>query len=280
MAHALVEPWTHGFMQRSIVELALIGVVGGVLGCWVGFYQLAYSAESLAHGLFPGLVAAALLGVPLIAGGAVGLLIAATGVALAGRLPAIGRDTAVAVVVTSLFGLGVVLALSPATPAGLGELLFGDPLAVTNTDLILTAALAGAALAALTFLHRQLIAVGFDRTTSSAFGASPLLADLSLLVLIAVSTLIGVQALGSLLVLAIVIGPAATARHLATRLLPMMALAALLAVIAAVGGLYLSYYGGIAGGASIAAVIVSGYLLTVGAQRLGSQSGPTSQPAS
>src|SRR5207248_6444317 len=122
LMHALWEPWTQGFMQRALLELVLLGVVGGVLGCWVALYELSYSAESLAHALFPGLVGAALLGVPLLLGGAVGVLGAATAVALAGRAPEIGRDTAVGIVITTLFGLGVLLALSQAAPPGLGQL--------------------------------------------------------------------------------------------------------------------------------------------------------------
>ena len=268
--HTLTEPWTHEFMQRALLELVLVGLVGGVLGCWVGYYQLAYSAESLAHALFPGLVGAALLGLPLMIGATAGLVLAAVGVAVAGRIAAIGPDTAVAVVVTSLFGLGVVLALSPASPPGIGELLFGEPLAVTNTDLIRTAALSAVALVALTALHRQLLAVGFDRSVAHALGARPLFVDLSLLGLIALATLIGVQALGNLLVLAVVIGPAAIARLLVRRLIPMMMVAAFLAVIAACVGLYLSYYAGTAGGASIAAVIVAAYVLALVIRSAGS----------
>jgi ABC-type Mn2+/Zn2+ transport system permease subunit len=87
-----------------------------VLGCWLVFYELSYSTESLAHALFPGLVGAALLGVPLLLGAAAGIVVAAVGVAMAGRVPQVGRDTAVAVVVTTLLGLGVLLALSPDSP--------------------------------------------------------------------------------------------------------------------------------------------------------------------
>src|SRR5206468_8478736 len=83
--HALLAPWSHAFMQRALVELVLVAVAGGVLGCWVVFYELAYSAESLAHALFPGLVGAALLGLPLVAGGAVGVAGAAAAVAILGR---------------------------------------------------------------------------------------------------------------------------------------------------------------------------------------------------
>jgi ABC-type Mn2+/Zn2+ transport system permease subunit len=259
--HALWEPWTQGFMQRALLELVLLGVVGGVLGCWVALYELSYSAESLAHALFPGLVGAALLGVPLLLGGAVGVLGAAAAVALAGRAPEIGRDTAVGIVITTLFGLGVLLALSQASPPGLGQLLFGDLLGVSRNDVIVSAVLAAFVVGALALLHRQLLVVGFDRSTARALGAHPLLVDLALLGLVAVTVVIGVQALGNLLVIAIVIGPAAIAALLGGRLATMMAAGAAIAVGCALAGLYLSYYANTAAGASVAAVTVGLYLL-------------------
>src|SRR5204863_1036444 len=110
--HSIVAPWQEPLTQRAFVEIALVGIAGGALGCWVVLYNLSYSAESLAHGLLPGLVVAALIGAPLLLGGAVGLAVAAIGIPVAARTPAIGRDTGVAVVVTTLVGLGVLLALS------------------------------------------------------------------------------------------------------------------------------------------------------------------------
>jgi len=258
--HALLHPWSEAFMQRALLELVLLGTVGGIVGCWVLFYELAYSAESLAHALFPGLVAAALLGLPLLAGGAAGVAAAAVGIALVRRVPLLGGDASVAVVITTLFGLGVLLALRPATPPGLNALLFGDLLGVTREDIVSSAVLAVAAGVALVALHRPLLLVGFDRTTSQAFGAQPLLVDLALLGLIAVAIVIGVRALGNLLVLALLVGPAATARLLVRRMTSLMALAAVVALAASVGGLYLSYYASIAAGASVAVVTVSTYV--------------------
>jgi ABC-type Mn2+/Zn2+ transport system permease subunit len=255
--HALLEPWQQGLVQRAFLELALVGVVGGALGCWVVFHGFSYSAESLAHALLPGLVGAALLGLPLVSGAAVGLAGAALAIALAAQVPGIGRDASVAIVTTTLFGLGVLLALSPSSPPGLATLLFGDPLGVTTGDLITTAIVAGASLTALAFVHRALLVVGFDRVNAAAFGARPSLADAALLLLVAAALLVGVQALGNLLVLAIVIGPAATARLLSHRMVPMMALAAGIAVAGALAGLYLSYYANTAAGASVAAALVA-----------------------
>jgi ABC-type Mn2+/Zn2+ transport system permease subunit len=264
--HSLVEPWQQGIDRRALVEVLLLGLTGGALGCWIIFYNLSYSTESLAHALLPGLVLAALAGIPLILGGAAGLVVAALAIAAAGRTPAVGRDTAVAVVVTGLLGLGALLALSPDTPAGLGALLFGDVLGVTDTDLALAAALAVAVLAALAVLHGRLLLVGFDRLNARALGVRPAAIDAALLLLVAAALLVAVQGLGNLLVVAVLVGPAACARAVTHRMSTMMIVAAAVAVLAGFGGLYLSYYARTAAGASIAAVIVGVYAVALAAR--------------
>jgi ABC-type Mn2+/Zn2+ transport system permease subunit len=266
--HLLAEPWSEPIMRRAFAEVVLLGIAGGALGCWVIFYRLSYSAESLAHSLLPGLVAAALLGLPLLLGGAVGIVVAAIAIAVAARTPAIGRDTAVAVVVTALLGLGVLLALSRAVPAGLGELLFGDVLGVSDADLLFAALLVVVVVAALAILHGRLLVVGFDRTSARGLGVAPAAVDAALLVLVALTVLVAVQGLGNLLVVAVLIAPAATARLLTRRMGAMLVAAAAIAIVAAIGGLYLSYYAGTAAGASIAGMLVAAYLLAAAARAL------------
>jgi ABC-type Mn2+/Zn2+ transport system permease subunit len=162
-------------------------------------------------------------------------------------------------VITTLFGLGVLLALAPASPPGIQSLLFGDPLAITSGDLLTAGVLSVSALAVLAILHRPLLAVGFDRGMAGPLGLRPFAVELALIALVAVAILVAVQALGNLLVVGILIGPAATARLLTHRLPAMMGAAAAIAILGSAGGLYLSYYGGLAAGASIALVLVGAY---------------------
>jgi ABC-type Mn2+/Zn2+ transport system permease subunit len=268
MWHVLAEPWAEPVTRRAFVEVVLLGVASGALGCWVVAYRLSYSAESLAHALLPGLVVAALAGFPLLLGGAAGLVVAALAIAAAGRVPAIGHDTAVAVVVTALLGLGALLALSPDTPAGLQTLLFGDVLGVSNADLALAAGLAVAIVVALRVLHARLLAVGFDRTSARALGIAPGPIDAALGLLLAAAILVAVQGLGNLLVVAVLIAPASAARLLTRRMAPMLYLSAVVAVAGGAAGLYLSYYAGTAAGASIAGMLVAAYALVGGARLL------------
>src|SRR5919201_850959 len=235
--HAIADPWSQAIVRRAFLEITLIGLIGGPLGCWIVFYGLSYSAESLAHGLFPGLVVAALTGIPLVVGGAVGLVVAALGIAIAGRVPTIGRDTAVAIVITALFGLGALLALTPASPPGIQGLLFGDVLGVNDGDLAFAAAAVVVTGASLWLMHRALLAVGFDRASARSLGVSPLLVDAALLVLLALAVLVAVQGLGNLLALALLVAPAAAAALLVKRFATMLWLAAALEVASGLGGL-------------------------------------------
>lgn len=264
---ALSEPWQDAFMRRAIAEVALLSVAGGAVGCWILLHRLAYSAESLAHGLLPGLVLAALTGIPLVVGGAVGVLAAAVAVAFATRAPGIDNDTAVAVVVTTLFAGGVLFALSPATPAGLHGLLFGDPLAASNADLVIAAGLVLVVGLVLRLLHTRLTIVGFDRAGAAALGVRAGHVDTLLLALLALALLVAVQGLGNMLVVAVLIAPAAVARRASRRLPAMMTVSIGVAVLASLGGLYVSYYADVAAGAAIAAVLVTMHLLSLAVPR-------------
>ncbi len=275
----MLEPLTEPFMQRALAEVVLLGVAGGALGCWVVLYGFSYAAESLAHSLFPGLVLAALAGVPLLLGAVPAIALAALAIALAARIAGVGRDAAVAVVVTTMFGLGVLSALSPASPPGVEALLFGDLFGIGDSDLAAAAGLALLVVLALRLLHGRLLVAGFDRGTARSLGVSPALADAALLLLLGAGIVLAVQGLGNLLVVAVFVGPAAAARRLSDRMLPMMLLAVGLAVLAGVGGLYLSYYAGTAGGASVALAIVAIYLLSLPAGRLRNLRRPAPLPA-
>lgn len=264
----MLAPLQESFMQRAILEIALIGLAGGAIGCWVVLYELSYAAESLAHSIFPGLVLAALAGVPLLLGATPAIVVAALAITLAARAPGTSRNVGVAVVVTTMFGLGVLLALSPDSPPGIEALLFGDILGPGDADLIAAAVLALALPAALWLLHPRLLASGFDRDSARALGLAPGLIEAALLVLLAATTVVAVQGLGNLLVVAVLVGPAAAARQLTRRIVPMLFLAVAIAVLAGIAGLYVSYYAGTAGGASVALAIVAAYLLALAAGRL------------
>ena len=252
MIDFLTGPLDSGIDRRALAEVVLLGLLCGPLSFWVRSYRLAYPSESLAHGLLPGLVVAALAGAPLILGAAGGVAVAALAVALAARDHRIGSDTATAVVVSGAFGLGVLLALRPDAPARLEELLFGDPLGVSGADLAAAGALAAAGGLALAALHRPLAAVAFDPGGGPALGIRPARVRLALLLVLATAVAVAVQGLGSLLVLAVLVAPAVAVGDSVRSPGRAMAAGAAVAVGAGVVGLYSSYHLGGAAGASVA----------------------------
>jgi len=238
--------------RRALLEVLILALALGPLGVWVLLHRQAYAAESLSHGLLPGLVLAALAGLPLVLGAAGGALVAAGAIALAARDERIGADLGVAVAVSTLFGLGALLALAPDAPPRLEELLFGDLLGISSADLAAAAALALAVAAALVAAHRPLALAAFDRPAARSLGAPAARWEAALLALLGVGTVAAAPGLGSLLLVALVIAPAAAALQVTRRLPAALALAAGLAMAAGVGGLALSYYADLAAGASVA----------------------------
>ena len=159
----LTDPFQDSFTQRALVEVLVLSLACGPLGVWILLYRQSYAAESISHGMLPGLVLAALAGVPLVFGAAVGVLLAAAAISLAGRDERLGGDTGVAVAVSALFGLGALLALSPEAPPRLQELLFGDLLGASRGDILVAAVLAALIAASLAFAHRRLSTSALNR---------------------------------------------------------------------------------------------------------------------
>lgn len=258
----LAAPLEDPLVRRALAEVVLLGLAGGALGCWVTIHRLSYSAESLAHGLLPGLVVASVAGLPLLLGAGVGIAIAAVAIALTARVEGIGGDTAVAVVVTTLLGAGALLALAPSTRPGLARMLFGDPLGVADSDLVLAAGLVAALAVALPAMHQRLLIVGFDRAAAPALGVRPGLVDLALLALVAATLVVAVQGLGNLLVVAVLIAPATAARRMCRRVASMIPVSAAIAAGAGVAGIYVSFYADVAAGGAIALAMLAAVAVT------------------
>jgi ABC-type Mn2+/Zn2+ transport system permease subunit len=264
----LTDPFSGTLMQRALAEVLILAVACGPLGAWVLLYRQSYAAESISHAMLPGLVVAALVGLPLVLGAAGGVLAAAVGIVLAGRDERLGGDVGVAVAISALFGLGAVLALSPEVPPRLGELLFGDLLGVSDRNLVEAAVLAGGIAIALALAHRRLALSVFDRTAAPSLGARPARWELALLALLALCTVAAVRGLGNLLVVALILAPGAAALNLASRLPTVLPLAAGLAGLAGVLGLVASYHWEVAAGASVALAAVALFFLTLAVPRL------------
>ncbi len=264
-----------GLLQRALLEVLIVGATCGALGVWLLHLRHTYAAESLAHAMLPGLVLAALAGAPLLLGAAGGVLVAAALIALAARDTRVGPEIAVGVTVTTAFGLGAVLALAPDVPARLGELLFGDLLGTSTADLVVgggLAALVGLALAA---GHRSLSLAVFDPLAAPSLGVRPGRVELALLVLLALAVVAAVQGLGNLLVLALIVAPAAAAIRLARTVGGQLAIGAGLGALAGLLGLVASAELDIAAGASVALAAIALWVVAALARPAGAPAAGT-----
>lgn len=264
----LLDPFRSGIDRRALLELAMAGSLCGALGFWIVTERLAYGAESLSHGLLPGLVLAALAGAPLLLGAAGGALAAAVLIAFASRDARIGPDSGTAVAVTGLVGLGALLALAPDSPQRLEELLFGDPLGVTDGDLVAAAALLVLGGGTLAALHRPLSAVAFDPGGAAAAGVRPALVRTALLVLLAAAVAVTVQGLGALLVLAVLVAPPVAVRDHSRTPAGAMVAGGAVAVVASAVGMEVSFHAHSAAGASVALALCAAAALGAGLRPL------------
>jgi ABC-type Mn2+/Zn2+ transport system permease subunit len=251
----LAEPFAHGFMRNAFAAIVLVGVICGVMGVFVTLRGLAFMGDAIAHAVFPGVVIAYVLGGNIL----LGALIAATIVSLAiGAVTQSGlvrNDTAIGVFFVGAFALGVAIISTQRSYArDVTSLLFGSILGVSHEDLLLTAAVGGGVLLALGLFRRELVTVSFDRTFAQSQGLNLWVCDQFFLLLLALTIVVSLQTVGNVLVLAMLVTPAATARLLTVRLGPMLLVSALIGAVAGVAGLYISYYRGISSGASIVLV--------------------------
>lgn len=256
----MTELVTDPLLRRALLETVVLGLACGPLGVWILHERRAFAAESLSHAMLPGLVLAAIAGAPLLLGAIGGIVVAAVLVAIAARDHRVGGDAAVAIVVTALLGLGVVLALRPEVPPRLGELLFGDPLGATTGDLVVAALLCAGVLAALALGGRDLRVTAFDPQAAPSLGVRPGRVALALLVVLAVTIAAAAQGLGSLLLVAMILAPAAAAIRASGRLGTQLRLAAALGALSAAAGLEASRSFDVAAGPAIALAACAAYV--------------------
>jgi ABC-type Mn2+/Zn2+ transport system permease subunit len=251
----LLDPFSFGFMQRGLAATLMIGVVCAVMGTFVVLKGLAFIGDAVSHAAFPGLVIAYILGLPLYLGGAVAAVGTALAIGLVSRRGRLRFDTSVGVLFAGTFAFGVLLFSTINGYVGdlLGYLL-GNVLGITFGDLVQVAVLGAIVLGVVLVARKELLYATFDPLGAAASGLPVAGLEYLLLGLLGVTIVVSIQAVGVILVVAMLVTPAATAQLLLIRFERLMVMAAALAMVAAVSGLYLSFYLNVASGASIVLV--------------------------
>ncbi|MGI8477652.1 MAG: metal ABC transporter permease [Thermomicrobiales bacterium] len=260
MVDWLRAPLEHAFMQHAFVAIMLVGIICGVTGTFVTLRGLAFMGDALSHAIFPGVIIAFLLGGSVLLGALVAAVVVSLLIGVISQNRKLSGDTAIGVLFAGAFAFGIALISAQRTyTRDLASFLLGSILGVSRDDLILTALVGALVLGTIALFRRELTMVAFDRTFAQATGINVWLFDQLFLVLLSLAIVVSLQTVGNILVLAMLITPAATARLLTDRLRVMVALSATIGALSGVIVLYLSYHLTIASGASVVLVATGAF---------------------
>jgi manganese/iron transport system permease protein len=238
----LVRAFEAPFMQRALLEVVVLGILAGIVGVVVLLRRLAFIADAVTHTAFPGVAVAFAIEASLYLGALVAAVGSAVLLTVATRHRRVDQDAVLALLVASFFAFGVVVvSRSRSFTADLTGLLFGRTLDVDRADIVRTVVIALVALALLGALRKEIVLRAFDPLATEALGYRVGLIDLVTNVVVALVVVAGVRAVGTALVIALIITPAAVARLVTRRLGPMVVVSAAVAAVCGWLGLVISW---------------------------------------
>jgi manganese/iron transport system permease protein len=259
----LTDPFQFEVQQRALLEVVVSGALCGALGAHVVLRRLGFMTDAVSHAVLPGVVIGYLrAGVSGVLYGALaGGILAASAIGLLTRNRRVREDTAIGIVLSGGFALGIVLISTLRSYAtSLEDFLFGNVLLVSPQDVQLTLALGAVVTLVLFVFHRRFVLRAFDPDTAEALGLSGTLIDLVLLMTLALTVVVALRSIGNILVVALLITPAATARLLTDRVIPMMLIASAIGVLSGVAGIIVAYQLNVATGGLIVCVATAVFL--------------------
>ena len=259
----LTDPWASEFMVRSLLALIMVSVVCAVMGSFVVVKGMAFIGDALAHASFGGVAAAFVLGGSIYLGAAVAAILTSLGIVFVSRRSGLRFDTAIGVLFVGAFALGIlIVSRQEGYIVDLFSFVFGNVLGVGWDDLLLIAAVGAAVLVLVAVFYKELLFTAYDPSMAAAAGLPVAAMQYGLLGLIALAIVISLKAVGIVLVVAMLVTPAATAQLLVRRLHLIMAVGAGVGVVSSVVGLYLSYHADVAASAAVVLTATVLFLLT------------------
>ncbi|NUP29181.1 MAG: metal ABC transporter permease [Nocardia sp.] len=256
----LLEPMRYAFMVRALTASVVAAVVCGLLSCWLVLVGWSLMGDAVSHAVLPGVVLAYIAGVPFAVGAVIFGFLAVGLIGLVRDTSRVKEDAAIGIVFTTLFAFGLVLISVTPSNTDLNHIIFGNLLGVSQEELIQITGLAAFVFAALVLKRRDFTLYAFDPIHAYALGLNPRVLGATLLGLLALTSVVALQAVGVILVVAMLIIPGATAYLLTDRFARMLMIAPTLSGICAITGLYVSYYADTAPGATI--VLAQGVVFT------------------
>ena len=260
----VLDAFDPAFMQRALIGGLLAVVATSLVGTWVVLRGLSFLGDALAHGVIPGIALAVLWGFSPIIGALVAAAVMGGLVSVVTNRSGVREDTGIGLLFVGMLSLGIVIVSKARSfTTEVTALLFGDVLGVSRDDI--NGQLIGASIVviATVVLYRPFLALTFNRMKARSLGMHPGAAHIALMVLLAISIVASFQAVGTLLVFGLLVGPPATASLLTRRVPLMMLVSMLCGALAVVVGLTISFHAGTAGGATMAGLSVAQFFVVL-----------------
>ncbi len=265
----ILEAFEPAFMQRALLGGVVAVVATSLVGTWVVLRGLAFLGDALAHGVIPGIALAVLWGFSPIVGAFVAAIVMSGLVSVVSARTSVREDTGIGLLFVGMLSLGIVIvSRADAFATEVTSLLFGDVLGVTVADIRGQSVATAVVVVATVVLYRPFLALTFNRDKAQTLGMRPGPTQAALLTLLALSIVASFQAIGTLLVVGLLIGPPATASLLARRVPTIMVVSIAFGALAVVTGLVVSFHHGTAGGATIAGFSVAQFFVVLAAREL------------
>lgn len=265
MLEALIEPLQYSFMQRSLVIAVLVGIICAVVGSYLMVQRLALLGDAISHSVLPGLAIAFIVGADIFVGAFIAGVLSTVVITLIRTRSPIKEDAAMGIVFSAFFALGITLItiIQKDNKIDLNHFLFGNILGVTVEEVRNTAIISAVVIAVVVLLYKELLFYTFDPLGAQAAGLPVNLLNFGLMVLIALTIVASLKAVGVILVLALLITPGATAYLLVKQLNQMMILGAAIGIVASISGMYISYFFNLPSGPAIVLVASSFFTLAL-----------------
>lgn len=265
MLETLLEPLQYSFMQRSLVVAIIVGIICAVVGSYLMVQRLALLGDAISHSVLPGLAIAYLVGANIFLGAFIAGILSTVCINIIRTRSNIKEDTAMGIIFSAFFALGITLitVIQKDNKIDLNHFLFGNILGVTQADVRDTSIIAVIVITVVVLLYKELLFYTFDKLGAQAVGLPVNLLDLGLMMLIGLTIVASLKAVGVVLVLSLLITPAATAYLLVTRLHQVMLLGVCIGVISSIAGMYLSYFYNLPSGPAIVLVTSGIFILAL-----------------
>lgn len=267
MVEWLIEPLQYSFVLRGLAGATLASISCAILSAFVVWRGMAFAGDALAHSILPGIVVAYVLGFSLFLGALAAAVVTVVGIGLITNGERLREDTAIGVMFAGLFALGILMLSNVATFQDLSHVLFGNILGVSRRDLLLMLIVVIVVVAAISLFAKELLVTSFDPAHSVAIGLSPDVIRFGLLGAVAFTTVVAVQTVGVVLVLALLVTPAAAASLVSRRLRTIVGLSLAFSLFSSVAGFYASYYLDLASGPSIVLMLTIIFAVAWGISR-------------